>query len=56
MLKIIRINKYEIFISKLKSTLRIKNIYKVNGSEITNGIISFIKKIKKLDLYLLLYP
>ena len=36
------------FISILKSILRIKNIYKVNGSVITNGTISFTKKIKKL--------
>ena len=53
MLKIIKINKYEIFKSILKFILRRKNIYKVNGSEITNGAISFIKKIKRLVLYLL---
>ena len=52
MLQIIRMNKYEIFISILKSILRIKNIYKVNGSVITNGTISFNKKIKKLVTYL----
>ena len=52
MLQIIRMNKYEIFISILKSILRRKNIYKVNGSVITNGTISFNKKIKKLVAYL----
>ena len=52
MLQIIRMNKYEIFISILKSILRRKNIYKVNGSVITNGTISFNKKIKKLVTYL----
>ena len=52
MLQKIRINKYKIFISILKSILRIKNIYKVNGSVITNGTISFIKKIKKLVTYI----
>ena len=52
MLQIIRMNKYEMFISILKSILRIKNIYKVNGSVITNGTISFNKKIKKLVTYL----
>tara|TARA_B100001013_G_scaffold195585_1_gene118238 strand:+ start:376 stop:537 length:162 start_codon:yes stop_codon:yes gene_type:complete len=40
------------FISILKSILRIKNIYKVNGSVITNGTISFTKKIKKLVTYI----
>ena len=51
MLQIIRMNKYEIFISILKSILRRKNIYKVNGSVTTNGTISFNKKIKKLVIY-----
>ena len=46
MLQIIKMNKYKIFISMLKSNLRIKNKYKVNGSETTNGTISFVKKIK----------
>ena len=51
MLQIIKINKYKIFTSILKSILRRKNIYKMNGSVITNGAISFAKKIKKLIAY-----
>ena len=51
MLQIIRINKYEIFISILKSILKRKNKYKVNGSVTINGTISFNKKIKKLVAY-----
>ena len=39
--------------SILKLILRIKNIYKVNGSEMISGAKSLIKKIKKLTLYLL---
>ena len=51
MLQIIRINKYEIFISILKSILKRKNKYKVNGSVTINGTISFNKKTKKLVTY-----
>jgi len=51
-LQIIKINRYEVFISILKSILRIKNTYKLNGSVINNGTISFNKNIKKFITYL----
>ena len=35
------------FISIIKSIFKIKNIYKMNGSVIINGVTSFNKKDKK---------
>jgi hypothetical protein len=45
-IEITNINKYELLISILKSILRIKNTYRQNGIVITNGTISFSKKIE----------
>jgi hypothetical protein len=50
-IKITNISKYELLISILKSILRIKNTYRQNGIVITNGTISFSKKIEKFVIY-----
>ena len=50
-IEITNISKYELWISILKSILRIKNTYRQNGIVITNGTISFSKKIEKFVTY-----
>ena len=51
-MQIMRIKRYEVFISTLKFILRIKNMYKVNGITISNVTRSFSKKDKKCITYL----
>ena len=51
-MQIMRIKRYEEFISILKFILRIKNTYIVNSIIISNGTRSFSKKDKKCITYL----